>query len=146
MKRDFLIEISVNTKHKYEALNRIKKMLNENKVERISVKCLEKRRTSQQNKALHLYFTLLATSLNDAGADMRKTIRQDVDIQWTSYAIKEYLWKPIQKAMTGKTSTTRIKTGDIDKIFEILNKVIGERTGVYVPFPSFDNLILEEYN
>ena len=134
MKRDFEITISIDTKFKYQAINKIKEL----GFEMVSCKCLENRRTNQQNKACHLYFTLLAVALNDAGADMRKTIRQDVDIQWTNYGVKEFLWRPIQKALIGKTSTTRIKTKDIDKIYDILNKTIAERTGVSVPFPSIE--------
>lgn len=100
-----------------------------------------KKRTNQQNKALHLFYTLLADALNQAGYDMRETIRQDVDIPWTPVTVKEYLWRPIQKAYLREKSTTRLKTKDIDKVYDIVNKVIGERTGVHVPFPSIDNLI-----
>lgn len=102
--------------------------------------CEIKTRTSQQNRSLHLYFTLLAEALNDAGYDMKKTIRQDIDISWTAISIKEYLWRPIQDMMFKQKSTTRLKTKDIDKIYDILNKTIGERTGVYVPFPSIETM------
>ncbi len=143
-KREFDITIGITTNYKYEAENKIKEMLSSCEI--VSVKCFKKRRTSQQNRALHLYFTLLATALNDAGMDMRKTIRRDVDIQWTSYSIKEFLWKPLQKALTGKKSTARIKTKDIDKVYDALNKVIGERTGVSVEFPSIESLMgYQEY-
>lgn len=107
--------------------------------------CEIKTRTPQQNRALHLYFTLLAEALNDAGFDMKKTIRKDIDISWTPISIKEYLWKPIQEALFKQKSTTRLKTKDIDKIYDILNKTIGERTGVTVQFPSIENLINEDY-
>jgi len=99
------------------------------------------KRTSLQNRALHKYFELLAEALNDAGYDMRETIRQDVDIPWTAETVKEYLWRKIQIAYLKKQSTTRLKKKEIDKIYDVLNKVIGERTGVFVPFPCIDNLI-----
>jgi len=107
----------------------------------ITIRKKIKSRTSQQNRALHLYFTLLSEALNDAGYDMKKTIRQDVDIPWTPENVKESLWRPIQKAYLNIESTTKLKTGDIDKVYDVLNKTIGERTGVYIPWPCMDNLM-----
>lgn len=108
----------------------------------VIVRCKIKRRTEQQNKALHLWFTLLAEALNSAGYDMKKVMH--VDIPWTDYNIKEFLWRPVQKAMFGKVSTTQLDTGDIDKIYDVVNKTIAERTGIHVPFPSIEHL-MEEY-
>ena len=95
-------------------------------------------RTSQQNKSLHLYFTLLAEELTLAGYDMRKTLQESIDIPWTPTNIKSFLWKPVQEAMLDKESTTELTTKDIDMIYDVINKTIGERTGVHVPFPSKD--------
>ena len=104
----------------------------------------EKKRTLTQNRALHKYFELLAQALNDAGYDMKKTIRKDIDISWSPITIKEYLWKPFLKGYKLKTSTTQMTTKDIDKIYDMVNKVVGERTGVFVGFPSIEQLMLEE--
>lgn len=98
----------------------------------------KRKRTSKQNRAMHLYFTQLAEELNDAGFDMKKTLREDVNIPWTPTNIKENLWRPLQRAYLRIESTKNLKSGDIDKVYEILNKEIGERTGVYVPWPSED--------
>ena len=49
-----------------------------------------------QNNALHLWLEMVAKCLNDAGLDMRHTIREDVDMPWTQ-SLKEYLWRPLQK-------------------------------------------------
>ena len=140
MKRNFQITISMNTETIDQAKEEIKK-----KFKNAKIKHLEKNRTDQQNRALHLYFTLLADALNDAGFDMKKTIRKDVDIAWSGISVKEYLWRPIQKTYLQEKSTTRLKTGDIDKIYDILNKIIGERTGVHISFPSIDNFREEDY-
>ena len=134
--REFEIVIKVKTDTKYEAIEKIKKSF-----DIVSIKCLEERRTSQQNRALHLYFTLLSVAMNDAGFDMKKTIARDIDIMWTPYNVKEYLWKPLQKEMTGEKSTAKLKKDEIDKIYDVLNKVIGERTGEFVPFPSLEYLM-----
>ena len=106
----------------------------------VRIKKFQQRRTITQNRALHLYFTLLADALNDAGFDIRKTIKKGVDIPWTARNIKEYLWRPIQKEYLKKQSTTDLnKMQDIDKVYEILNRVISERCGVHVPFPCIED-------
>ena len=100
----------------------------------------KEKRTLKQNNALHLYFSNLAEELNDAGFDMKKTIR--VDIPWTPYTVKEYLWRPLQEAYLLKRSTTELdKQKDIDAVYDILNRAIGERTGVFVPFPNIEDCI-----
>lgn len=101
------------------------------------------KRTTKQNRALHLYFSQLAEALNDAGFDMRETIRQEIDIPWNAVTIKEYLWRPVMKKYTKEKSTKKLTTADIDKIFDIINRMIGERTGVYVPFPSIETMMQE---
>lgn len=88
----------------------------------------------RQNNALHLYFQQLSDALNDAGKDMKHVIK--TDIQWTPYSVKENLWRPLQKARTGKESTKEVDSKEIDSIYEELNRIIGERTGVHVPFPG----------
>ena len=95
-------------------------------------------RTLQQNKALHKYFELLAQELNQAGYDMKRTLKPSVDIPWTPDNVKEYLWRPLQEAYLNKYSTTDLTTKDIDKVYDVLNKHLGETTGVTVVFPSKD--------
>lgn len=101
----------------------------------------EKQRTERQNKALHLMFTQLAEELNNSGLDMRKTLKPEISIPWDSRSIKEYLWRPIQKAQLGKESTTELTKGEIDKVFETLTRHLGERFGLSLEFPSIETLI-----
>lgn len=97
-------------------------------------------RTLRQNKALHLFFDMLAKSLNDAGLDQRKVLKPSVSIPWTKTAIKEQLWRPIQKAMYAKHSTTDLmKQEEIDHIHETLTRHLAEKFGIeYIPFPSHE--------
>lgn len=96
----------------------------------------ERQRTLLQNRSLHLFFTLLATELNDAGLDMKKVLKPSVDISWTKENIKEYLWRPIQTALKMKKSTTALSTAEISQVWEVLNRHLGDKFGVHVPFPS----------
>lgn len=106
----------------------------------MDIKKAEGTRTIAQNSALHLYFSQLANALNDAGYDMKKTLKQQIDIPWTMETVKNHLWRPIQKAYLQKESTTRLNKMEIDKVYDILNKVIGEKTGVYIEFPNINSL------
>ena len=98
------------------------------------------KRTQRQNKALHLLFGMLADELNDSGLDMKKVLKPGVDIPWTKSSIKEYIWRPIQEVQLSKKSTTDLTTKEIDEVFETINRHLGEKFGVYVPFPSIDDL------
>ncbi len=102
------------------------------------------KRTSQQNRALHVLFRLLADTLNENGLDMRKTLKPEVDILWNDKTVKEYLWRPIQKAQLTKNSTTELTTVEIDQVFETINKHLGEKFGLKVVFPSIQELMLRE--
>ena len=75
----------------------------------------EKQRTLTQNRALHLYFQLVADTLNDAGLDMRVVLKPEIDIPWSKNTVKEFLWKRIQEIQLRKASTTELTTKEIDR-------------------------------
>jgi hypothetical protein len=84
---------------------------------------------------MHKYFDMLAQALNDAGLDMRATLKEGVDIPWDAYTIKRDIWKPIQVAKFDIESTGDLETPQVGKIYEILNRHLSDRFGVHVPFP-----------
>lgn len=96
----------------------------------------EKKRTLPQNRAMHKNFEMIAEKLNDAGYDVRKTIK--IDIPFTGMWVKEYMWKPIMKKMFKKDSTTLLKkAGEIDKCHEVLMRELGEKLEIeYHNFPN----------
>lgn len=95
-----------------------------------------KQRTLQQNKALHLFCRMLSDALNDAGYDVRTTLKQDFEIPWSDSLVKELIWKPVMKAMDGIDSTTEMNTVDPSEIYEVVNRHLSEKFGVSVPWPS----------
>lgn len=101
-------------------------------------------RTNAQNRALHLMFQQLADELNNKGLYIQKVLKADAEVQWTQLGVKEYLWKPIQEAIIGAKSTTQLNTKDIDKVFETINKHVGEKFGIAIEFPSVESLINKE--
>ena len=81
---------------------------------------------------------MLAEALNDAGLDARKTLKPEIEIPWTPEMIKDLLWRPIQEVMTGKHSTTELNTVDPSEIYQVLDRHLGEKFGLHVPFPSHE--------
>ena len=104
----------------------------------------EKQRTLKQNNALHLMFEMLAEQLNEAGLDMRKTLKPSIDISWSKESVKDYLWRPVQEALVGKKSTTELTTKDIDKVFGTLNRHLGEKFGIELEFPSVEEVMRKQ--
>jgi hypothetical protein len=89
------------------------------------------------------FFTLLAEELNAGGLDMRAVLRKDVMVEWNKNSVHDYLWLPIQKALTQKSSTTELdKLEEITKIYDTLNRHLGTSFGISVPFPSEENQLL----
>ena len=97
----------------------------------------KKQRTLQQNRALHLWFELVAQALNEGGFNVQLVLKQKMDIDWNKELIKELLWRPAQKVILHKNSTTELlKQKDIDEVFDHLNRHLGEKFWIHIPFPS----------
>lgn len=97
-----------------------------------------RQRTRDQNAALHLGLTLIADSLNLAGLDMRKVLKPNIEIPWTTQSVKDHIFRPVMKAMTSKQSTTKLaKVGEIEEIWEVIMRHLGQNHGIeYIPFPN----------
>jgi hypothetical protein len=97
----------------------------------------ERKRTNQQNGAIHLYCDWVAFELNNAGLVTKRSIPNlgMVEIHWTKDSVKEGIWKPIQKALLNKESTTDLNTEEVSKVYEHMNLYLGQK-GISVPFPQ----------
>lgn len=94
-----------------------------------------KQRSPKQNNALHLWLGKIAKRLNDAGLDMRKVLKPEIEIPWTMTAAKEFLWRPVQKAITGKESTKDQETIEYTQIYEVLNRHLSDKFGISEEWP-----------
>lgn len=102
------------------------------------------KRTLRQNRALHQLFTLIAETLNDAGYDMKRVLKESVDIPWTPDNVKNFLWRPVQEAQLGIHSTADLTTKDLDAVYETLNRHLGDKLGVHIPFPSIEDILIKD--
>lgn len=148
MKRNYEVSVFVETDSESldDGLKQSKEIVEKFGLKVYGVKPVKSQRTLNQNNALHLLFTQLADDMNDKGIDFKTLLK--VPLRPTPYLIKEEMWKPLQKAMLGKVSTTELdKTEDINLIYDQLNKILIERTDGNIslpPFPSLDLLIDED--
>jgi hypothetical protein len=94
------------------------------------------KRTLDQNRAIHKLFTMLSDNLNTLGLGMKDVLKPTTEIWWTPEAVKEYLWRPLQKAMLQKESTTELTTVEVSRVYKQLAHIIGEKHGVEIEFPS----------
>jgi hypothetical protein len=78
----------------------------------------------------------LAEVLNDAGLDMKKTLKPEIDIPWTEENVKNHMWRPIQEAMYEKESTTELSTVEISDVYLVLSRHLSEKFGIHVDWPE----------
>jgi len=133
-------ESIINSKQSLDAyIAHLEAQFEKHKYLRVTVKT-GKQRTLTQNQALHLYCTHLSTALNEAGLDFRQTIKEGVDVPWSPALVKDYMWRPIQKAITGKESTTKPETHEYGLIYESLNNHLSSKFGLFTPWPCKENM------
>lgn len=119
-------------KEEIEKLNKLKDGIYEVKLSNMDL------RTLTQNRAFHLYFTMVAVQLNNSGLYINKLIKEEkykADIDWSGNLVKEQLWKPIQNAILDKKSTTQLEKSEVDRVYNTLNRYLSNM-GISVPFPN----------
>lgn len=96
-------------------------------------------RTNTQNNSLHLFCGHQAILLNDQGLDQVKVIEQmrdGVELEWSKHTVKDNLWRPLQKAMFGKDSTTKINTVEPSLIYRNLKRWFDSKEMPCAPWPD----------
>ena len=110
----------------------------------VELKKIDSSRTSQQNRALHLYFDHVANALVEVGFDycyVNPISGEIIRIPFTKDLVKEYIWRPIQETMFQIESTTQLTTPMINDMLSVLSLWLGEKNKE-VNFPNkLDQLI-----
>lgn len=108
----------------------------------IELKEVKKTRTNLQNRALHLFFTIIAYQLNELGLEFQYQGLSvgTIGTRYTDNIVKEFIWRPIQIALFNKKSTKEIDTKEINEIIDVITKFFGDR-GVQIEFPSIETLM-----
>jgi len=133
-------EVVINSQQSLDAyIEHLKGQFDKHKYLRVTMKN-GKQRSLTQNASMHLYCTHLADALNDGGFDFRTVIKDGIAVNWTPDLVKDYMWRPIQKAITGHDSTTKPERHQYSKIYEELNRHVSSKLGIFVPWPCKDTL------
>lgn len=105
-----------------------------------------KQRTDKQNRSLHLYFQKMSELLNDGGFTVKVVLSKTPELDWNEKLFKEMLWRRVQRKKTGKKSSKDLDSGEIQIVWEELNRFIGQEFGLHCPWPSIESLVEEEEN
>ena len=94
----------------------------------------KKLRTIKQNSALHVWFNMISDHLNANHMYVSNVIK--LETEWTPDTVKELLYKPVQKSLINKPSTTEATTVDQSVIVEALHRAFAMSTKTNLPeFP-----------
>jgi len=95
------------------------------------------KRTTLQNKAIHLYCSQLAEDFNNGGLDMLTVLKVKSETSWTMLSVKDVIWRTIQEAMfPEKKSTTQLETGEVSQVYEQIAKHLSLNFKITRPFPN----------
>ena len=94
-------------------------------------------RTIQQNRALHLWASMVASTLNNTGMTVPKVIK--LETLWSMEKVKELIIKPTIKAIYNKKSTTQLKKDEFTNLIDSIVLAFGTK-GIEIPmFPSYED-------
>lgn len=100
------------------------------------------KRTYLQNRSIHKWWSIMTEKLNNAGWTKKKYYEvKEVDIEWTPESFGEDVWRGIQEAMYQHRKTSKLEPAQVSKVYEVVNRHIGNTCGVSEDFPSVDSLI-----
>jgi hypothetical protein len=96
-------------------------------------------RTIPQNNSLQKGCRNLAELFGDAGKDMRKVLKPEIEIPWTGDSVREYMFNPIAKIMFDGRTSSELSTEEIQEVWKVLIRHTGEKHGVTTPWPDRHN-------
>jgi len=102
------------------------------------------RRTNKQNNSLHAGLKNLGETLNAGGLDMRKVLKESVEIPWTQESVKQFMFNPISIIMHDGRTSSDLNTIEIQKVWDVMIRFCGEKHGITVPWPDHETLKYEK--
>lgn len=105
------------------------------------VKIQKPKRTNKQNRAMHLFFSIIADMFNENGLTFKYTvINKTLEMPYTTDIVKNYVWRPFQIVMFGKKSTTQLTTKELTQVADSIEKALSLH-GHDIQFPSINQLL-----
>lgn len=95
-------------------------------------------RTSDQNSAMHLWFTKKSEQCREAGITRQQILSKTIELEVNEHFMKD-IFRDVQEAMfkNGKSTKNLEKIGQIDEIVEHLNRFFAEKFNLEgIEFPN----------
>ena len=104
----------------------------------IQQKNTPRKRTLKQNDSIHLFCSKLANELNGKGYYVQLVLKPTYELRWDTKTVKEHLFKPIEKALFKKESTTELTTDEVNKVHLQLMMALQDKLTEldFIDFPS----------
>lgn len=120
---------------KHEAIARLLDTPTDGSIQ-VTIERLPQTRTSQQNRALHLWCRLVSADLNEHGVTVPVLLQNAADVDWDKDGIsfKKLVWSKIQKVMVDEESTADALIDEYPLIYETVNRFLSSH-GVHIPWP-----------
>jgi len=95
-------------------------------------------RTNPQNRSIHKYCDIVAQEINNAGLTKVAVLSMlKSEMPWSMQAVKDEIWRPFQVHLGLPESTTKLKTNEIDKVYNLCNLFLMSKLRMdHIPFPS----------
>ncbi len=99
----------------------------------------ETQRTTLQNNSLHKWAELLAVALDESGYDMKEVV--SLPIRPTKENVKANIIHSIMTALYPEIKSTKdLSTTQIQEVYKVADRAMGERFGIHVPWPSIGSM------
>ena len=101
-------------------------------------------RSNSQNRALHLYFTIISKELTNLGLTFNYSGVKglNLEIPYTPEIVKNFIWRPIQISLFDIKSTTKLTTKQINDIIDVITLFFDQKS-VKLEFPSIESLMFK---
>lgn len=146
MKRTYTVtlEYTVDFETADEGKSAVIKILNMLGLQQFTIKEKKGRRSDNQNRAAHLWFTQVAQDAREKGLTMDDLILNPVEFPITESIIKDF-FREVGRVMYKKDSTTKLTTDEFSQVVEVCQREFAKRLDCQIPFPSLDALIDRSY-
>ena len=139
----YTISLTITADNNSEGKAKLESILKFAGVKQYEIKSAPESRTTSQNSALHLYLTMLEEECRNMGATMDMIIKKPQQLPITRHLLKD-LFRLYGKTMFGKDSTSKLEKNEFSEVLMTFQKVVAERLGLSLPFPSIENFLGEK--
>lgn len=113
--------------------------------QKFEVEFIKPKRTKRQNNALYKWFEMISDEMKEKGISLKVGWgdRSAVEYKPEPDDIKYKMFYPVMEAKTGKDSTAKLTTKEVDEVAEPIKNFLSEEWELLIPFPSHYNKLLE---